>query len=256
MTRALICACSLFAVLHAEGAELSRETILALVARLPAFATPGPRSELAVGRRMAIPESEGQAHFVEITWREAAKSRTALLGVVKTEKLDAGMKPLASLDGWSIAQLQEDANWDTLIGQLMEARSKARQASAVGNIRTMLSAQMTFAAVAGNGAYAADLKCLVTPRSCGVEAEPFLYDDFLAPERMGYRYTLTPTGATSKLRSGARTSAGFLFTAVPGDAEPMPSFCANQDGLICRQEAGTPLVVSGTTCPKGCTPLQ
>lgn len=249
----LMCVCP---VLHAQGPGLSPDAVVALVAKLPAFATPGPRSDVAVRRQMAIPESDEQAHFVEITWREAGATRTALLVVIRTDKLDADMPPLATHDGWSIARLQEDEDWDSLIRQLKDARSAGLQASAVGNIRSLISAQMTFAALVGEGAYAADVKCLLNPRSCGFEAEPLLFDTFPSPDRMGYRYTLTPVGASAALRSGAKTCAGFVFTAVPIDDASMPSFCTDQEGVVCRQPAGAPLVVAGGACPKTCVPLQ
>lgn len=245
-----------FPALHAQAPALPDGTLLALVARVPAFAAPGPRTDVAVRRQMAIPESDDQAHFVEITWREAGATRTALLAVIRTARLDADMPPLATHDGWSIARLQEDEDWDSLIRQLKDARAAGVQASAVGNVRSMISAQMTFAAVVGEGAYAADVKCLVAPRLCGLDAEPFLPETFPSPDRMGYRYTLTPAGASAALRSGAKTCAGFVFTAVPIDDASMPSFCADQEGVVCRQPAGTPLVVSGGACPKTCAPLQ
>jgi hypothetical protein len=252
----LACALSAFAVLHAQGPGLTQETILALVARLPAFATPGPRSEVTIVRRMEIPETNGEAHFVEITWREAPASRTALLAVIRTERLDKDMPALATHEGWGLAQIQEDANWDTLISQLKQARDSSREASAIGNLRSLNSAQATFAAIVGQGAYAADLKCLATPRACGVESEPFLPESFLTQDRMGYRYTLTPVGISAGRTSGARTAGGYVFTAVPIDDNPGPSLCTDQEGLICKQEAGTPLTVTAGACPKTCVPLR
>lgn len=242
--------------LSAQAPAPPQSTVVALVGQLPAFAAPGPRSEVAVRRQMAIPEAEGQAHFVEITWREGGASRSALLVVLRTERTDKDMPALASLEGWSIARIQEDADWDTLISQLKEARDSARQASAVGNLRSMVSAQITFAAIAGNGAYAADVKCLITPRACGVDAEPFLFDTFPSPDRLGYRYTLTPTGASATLRTGAKTCAGFVFTAVPIDDATQPSYCTDQEGVVCRQSPGTPVVATGAKCPATCEPLR
>jgi hypothetical protein len=253
---AVLLACTALHAPHAQAPALEEATVVALVAKLPAFAAPGPRRDVVLRRQMAIPDSDGDAHFVEITWKEAGASRTALLAVIRTARLDPDMPALASHDGWSLARVQEDADWDTLIRDLKEARDSARSASAVGNVRTMVSAQMTFAAIAGNGAYAAELKCLVTPRACGVNEEPLLFESFPAPDRMGYRYTLTPTGAVSALPSGARTSAGFVFTAVPIDEPSLPSFCTDQDGVVCRQPPGTPLVVSGAKCPAACEPLR
>lgn len=256
MRKCLLVLLSVFPVLHAQAPGLAPDTVVALVARVPAFAIPGPRTDVAVRRQMAIPESDDQAHFVEITWREAGATRTALLAVIRTARLDADMPPLATYDGWSIARLQEDEDWDSLIRQLKEARNAGAQAAAVGNVRSLISAQMTFAALVGEGAYAADVKCLMTPRSCGLEAEPFLPDTFPSPDRLGYRYSLTPAGASAALRSGAKTCAGFVFTAVPIDDASMPSLCTDQEGVVCRQPAGTPLVVSGGACPKTCVPLQ
>ena len=253
---ALLLACAALSAPHAQAPALEEATVVALVGKLPAFATPGPRAGVALRRQMAIPDSGGEAHFVEITWKEAGSTRTALLAVLPTARLDPDMPALASHEGWSLARVQEDADWDTLIRDLKAARDQAREASAVGNLRTMVSAQMTFAAIVGDGAYAAEVKCLTTPRACGLSEPPLLFDSFPAPDRMGYRYTLTPTGIRSTLRSGAKASSGFLFTAVPIDEPSLPSFCTDQDGVVCRQPPGTPLVVSGVKCPATCEPLR
>jgi len=129
---------------------------------------------------------------------------------------------------------------------LMRARGVAQSASAIGTLRVINSAQLSFAVTCGSGFYAADLPTL------GVKP-PSAFQAFLPPElssgatflKSGYNFNLTGSvlaGAPASCNglSAGMTAPGYVVTADPVDPIGNPHFYGtNADGTI--YEDGTSL---------------
>lgn len=140
---------------------------------------------------------------------------------------------------------------------LLRAKSAANAASALGTIRIVSGAQMTYALTCGLGFFAPDLPTLGVP--------PAGYTDtFLPPELTtgaavlhgGYNFSLyaTPLPGTpptcNGLAAGA-TAPTYVLVADPIDPESNPRFFGlNSDGVIYEHNA----TFSGTMPEAGAPP--
>ena len=132
---------------------------------------------------------------------------------------------------------------------LLAARSSANEASAVQTLRTLVSAQSTFATACGNGAYSTSLTMLVTER--------YASPDLDITPKSGYRFELfaasdsKPAGADC---TGQPTRTGFYFQAEPLDANTgRRAFATNHLGTIWQDSTGIappePFVPGATVSP-------
>ena len=141
------------------------------------------------------------------------------------------------------------------IPSLMRARVSANEASAIGDIRAVLSAEMAFSSSSG-GSYG-DLGCLAAPGACidGYGGPAFLDAGLAgATEKSGYRRGFQGGPAAARPRS----FEGFAYTATPitvGQTGTR-SFCGDASGLVCFDPAGAELVPQQGACPSGCLPLD
>jgi type II secretory pathway pseudopilin PulG len=122
---------------------------------------------------------------------------------------------------------------------LMRARGVAQAASAVGTIRVVNSAQLSFAVTCGSGFYAPDLPTL------GIKP-PSAFQGFLPPElasgvtfvKSGFTFTMTGTslaGAPAGCNGMAAGlgAPGYMIVADPLDPVANPHFYgSNADGTI------------------------
>jgi type II secretory pathway pseudopilin PulG len=122
---------------------------------------------------------------------------------------------------------------------LMRARGVAQSASAVGTLRVINSAQLSFAVTCGSGFYAADLPTL------GIKP-PSAFQAFLPPEltggatfvKSGYTFSLSGTslpGAPASCNGVAAGmgAPGYVVIADPTDSTANAHFYAsNADGTI------------------------
>ncbi|HET7619736.1 MAG TPA: type II secretion system protein [Vicinamibacterales bacterium] len=122
---------------------------------------------------------------------------------------------------------------------LMRARGVAQSASAVGTLRVVNSAQLSFAVTCGSGFYAPDLPALGMKPPSAVTA-------FLPPElssgatfiKSGYTFSLSATplaGAPASCNglSVGEAAPGYVAIADPLDAADTPHFFGtNADGTI------------------------
>ena len=146
---------------------------------------------------------------------------------------------------------------------LMRARGSAQSASAVGTVRVVNSAQLSFAITCGFGFYSPDLPTLGKKPPKAVEA-------FLAPElsagatfiKSGYSFSLggTPVpgspASCNGLAAGA-SSAGYAFVADPLDKKPPARyFGTNADGTIFEDVGSYLLTMPETGLPPGGTPIK
>lgn len=117
---------------------------------------------------------------------------------------------------------------------LIAARASANEASAIQSLRTLVSAQNTYANVCGNGAYTISLTTLVS--------EQFASPDLDITPKSGYRFQLVPalgSLAGSNDCTGAPTESGFYFRAEPLAANTgSRGFATNHVGTIWQDTSG------------------
>lgn len=142
------------------------------------------------------------------------------------------------------------------IPSLLRARVSANEAAAIGDIRTLISAQAAYSST-NNGAYA-ELRCLSEPKTCKASyAGPSFLDATLASlgDKSGYKRGFFPGKPT---KAGAKGYAAFAYTATP--LEPgrtgVRSFCGDSSGLVCADPKGAAIVPAAGACPRNCAPLQ
>jgi type II secretory pathway pseudopilin PulG len=169
------------------------------------------------------------------------------------------------------------------IPALLRARMGANEAAAISTMRTMASAQATWASTHG-GDYAAP-QCLGAPASCGDPApETFLPLEIATLEtRSGYNFgfvlrrgaleqVVTPdtgatpdSGATPDMRAPdvdlAADPDGFAYWAVPADpgTTATRSFCVDETGMVLeygRDARFAPPTDTQPRCPDTGRPLR
>ena len=89
---------------------------------------------------------------------------------------------------------------------LLRARMSGNEASAVGSMRTINSAEVTFSASCGGGGYAVDLADLGTPPLSGGTA--FIPSDIVdalpgGTPKSGYEFTISPVAGQIVIAAGA-----------------------------------------------------
>jgi type II secretory pathway pseudopilin PulG len=149
------------------------------------------------------------------------------------------------------------------IPSLLRARVSANESMAIGDTRTVISAQMAYAS-SNNGSYD-NLSCLEQPSSCipGYDGPTFL-DSELASARPkgGYSRALHPGPQAVEITEAMSPTSvtAFAYVAVPvkQGQTGVRGFCGDSNGLICFTPDGSePEVVDGL-CQAGarCTALR
>jgi len=146
------------------------------------------------------------------------------------------------------------------IPSLLRARIAANEAAAVGDMRTVISAQATYASMSG-GQYGS-LACLENPQSCLSNVPPGmppLLDSQLAglSVKNGYERSLHLGGAGAMDVSSSNADH-FAYVAVPVTAgrTGMRAFCGDEEGVIRVSADGTmPMIIDGR-CPDSLSPLS
>ena len=155
--------------------------------------------------------------------------------------------------------------WIVSAAVLLAPRSRPRRgfAQAVGDVRTMISAQAAYHTL-NDGLFEGDPGCLGTPSRClpGYAANgPRFLDPSLAAVRVdawGYRREFhkgAPADAQA-LRSGKvspSSVASWAYTAVPiGPGETgVEAYCGDSSGIVCRTTDGSAPSVKDGACVLG-----
>lgn len=144
------------------------------------------------------------------------------------------------------------------IPSLLRARVAANEASALGDLRSVISAQAVYASSSG-GVYGSPA-CLAAPSSClsDYPAGMPLLDASLVIEGTKGGYVRTfHSGPPMSSATGVEGLSSFAVTLVP--AEPgqtgVRSFCGDASGLICQDPTGAPFDAEAGACPAGCIPV-
>jgi len=101
---------------------------------------------------------------------------------------------------------------------LLRARMTGNETSAIASLKVTTSSQVAYSASCGNGGYAATYVVLGTPPVAGTE--PFISADLgsaVAPQKSGYNFTLTDTGAAPGPNDclATPTASAYYATAQP-----------------------------------------
>jgi type IV pilus assembly protein PilA len=143
---------------------------------------------------------------------------------------------------------------------LLRARMSGNEASAIGSMRSINSAQATYSAAAAGGGYSLDLPTLGL--ACGAGTQPFLSQDLTgaAPVlKSGYTVTMGPgagAGAGPADCNGNPSQTAYYATATPvtPDSTGVRAFATNQGGTVWQDADGSaapaePFAVAGDVGP-------
>ncbi len=144
---------------------------------------------------------------------------------------------------------------------LLRARMAGNEASAIGSLRAINSAQSTYAASCGFGFYAPSLVSLGTPPTVG-GGDGFIGTDLNTDpsNKSSYTLLLVPGAAApgsvpscNGVAAGASVSTYFV-SASPLAGGGVRFFGTNQGGTIYQSFATVPVAQNGA--PAGVTPIQ
>jgi type II secretory pathway pseudopilin PulG len=148
------------------------------------------------------------------------------------------------------------------IPSLLRARVSANESAAIGDIRTVISAEAAYQSMNG---YYDTLDCLGTPASCNAGyTGPTFLDAMLASgaPKSGYRRTFHP-GPPASSEEGASPRSpssltSFAYTAVPIQVNQtgIRGFCGDSSGRICYTLDGSEPPVANGECSQACQNLR
>jgi len=149
---------------------------------------------------------------------------------------------------------------------LLRARQSGNEASAIGSMRAVNSAQSSFASSCGNGFYSPNLTNLGTGPGGTVGVNAFISPDLgSANSVMKSGYTVTMASSTG-VAAGAPASCnglaagavvqGYNATAAPSAGGGARSFGTNTTGTIYAQTGTAVLAMTDTGAPAGAAPIQ
>lgn len=144
---------------------------------------------------------------------------------------------------------------------LLRARMAGNEASAIGSLRAVNSAQSTYAASCGTGFYAPSLANLSTPPVRG-GGDGFIGPDLATDPSLKSSYTVTLTagaaaaGAPASCNGAAVGSvvSTYFVGADPATGGGARHFGTNQGGTIFQANRSVRVTQSGA--PNGATPIQ
>jgi prepilin-type N-terminal cleavage/methylation domain-containing protein len=135
---------------------------------------------------------------------------------------------------------------------LLRARMSGNEASAIGSMRAINSAQVTYASTCGADGYAQDLAVLAIPPTAG--GDPFIGADLGANGivKSGYLITLAPgtnsaaVGLAANTCNGTNSFSTYHATAtpaIPGQSGTR-AFATNNSGAIFQNFTGAAIPVT------------
>ena len=144
---------------------------------------------------------------------------------------------------------------------LLRARMAGNEASSIGSLRAINSAQSTYAASCGSGFYAPSLVSLATPPTVG-GGDGFVGTDLSTDPSMKSSYTIALTPGTTVpgapascngVAAGATVSTYFVG-AAPTSGGGVRFFGTNQGGTVYTSTATVAVTQNGA--PAGAAPIQ
>jgi type II secretory pathway pseudopilin PulG len=151
------------------------------------------------------------------------------------------------------------------IPSLLRARISANEAQAIGDLRTMISAQAAYANA--NGGLFDTPQCLAAPTDClpGYPATGpvFLDEASVDVVKSGYQREFHPGSpadgenlSQGNVSPSSLTSFAFVAHPVTPGTSGVRAFCADATGRVCVTPDGSPPPVLDGACDPSCIPLQ
>jgi type IV pilus assembly protein PilA len=148
------------------------------------------------------------------------------------------------------------------IPSLLRARISANEAGAIGNLRTIISAEVAYQSV--NAGYYDVPDCLTAPASAQCLASNAPPTPFLSPEvvfdvpKTGYVLRFYPGETVSAPGASPSSLTAFAVVASPASAQGgVRTFCADSTGVVSVCAPSTVGVGgAGGACPEICSPLR
>jgi hypothetical protein len=145
------------------------------------------------------------------------------------------------------------------IRQLTQARIAGNEAGAIGTLRAIVSAEITYSTY-NNFAYGT-LECMAAPKRCNPEDPGLPHLDpetARAREKHGYRleFHAGPPSASAAGRADGASLEGFAVVATPVTPGETGNrrFCVDSRAEVCTLDAAA--TVAGGQCPASCVPLK
>ena len=148
------------------------------------------------------------------------------------------------------------------VPNLLRARMAANEASAVGSIRTINTAAISYSSTYGNG-FPVSLAQVGTTGTAAVSCNNAeLIDSVLTSgTKSGYTFkilagngaSLKPTGCSN---AGSTDGYGAVATPVTVGTSGQRSFCSDGSGVIRYNPTGATAALTNALCPVTLTPLQ
>jgi Domain of unknown function (DUF4190) len=136
------------------------------------------------------------------------------------------------------------------------ARIAANEASAIGDVRTVVSAESAYQSA--NNGYYGTLECLGAPSKClpTYTGSALLEGTLAADEgvRHGYRHALHPGPAAAS--SSNVGSYAFVAQPVTRGQSGLRAFCGDDSGRVCVWPDGQPTQITDGRCPADCRTLD
>jgi hypothetical protein len=242
----------------------TEQDVLSLVRKAPAFAAATGRTDVRVNvsRSALIPGTYGTGHFVEVRWSDKGTPHTGLAVVAHTTVADPRLEWIVKDNPWGLVHVLEDKTLEAMLDEIKRAKIAANEAVAVGDTRTIITAEMLFMSLT-NGSFG-ELRCLTRPSDCieGIPTEQLL-DPALtsSTEKNGYRRKFHMGARVASPKAIGKPSPfvkSFAYTAVPvapGETG-VRGFCGDSTGRVCVTADGSEPAVVGATCPTPCTELK
>jgi hypothetical protein len=148
---------------------------------------------------------------------------------------------------------------DRVMQPLRLARASGRRASAIGVLRAVISAQLTFEEI--NGGFAGPLECLTEPRAClaNYAGEPPLPRGNAAAAGYAATFVAGPAPSAAELsrsRASARSLKSWAYVFTPNDeSQGQESLCADATQRICTFTGAATLARAGA-CPASCVDIK
>jgi prepilin-type N-terminal cleavage/methylation domain-containing protein len=144
---------------------------------------------------------------------------------------------------------------------MLRARMSGNEASAIGSLRALSSAETSYSGAAGRGAYAAQLATLATP--CPGSTSAFISADLAMDPSIKSGYTIALARAAASIIgladcSGTPTTTAYYSTATPvvAGSTGQRAFAMAGNGTIFFASNGTPPTEAAIALGGGASHIQ
>jgi parvulin-like peptidyl-prolyl isomerase len=253
--------------LAAAEPSLTDDLVARLVKQAGSSLNPdGKKQSLRVTQKRMMKDDTVTGWVLQAEWTEAGEARKGVVFAVPVAELPKGVELVARADGWGITPFipgRDGQDADSVVADLKRQRMEANEATAVADLRAIVSAEEYYRGAANDGYYDTP-SCLVAPIKClpGYDARgiTFLSQDTTG-EKSGYRrkFHAGAKVADPGPRASRSSMTAYALTAIPITAGEtgVRGFCVDYSNVLCFTPDGKEPRVADGKCPvgKGCEPV-